>query len=86
MERISERKSEIRSKVDCGFGKAGVKGRDERQERALDTVLPKQTPYPAHFTAGDPKKSLDKADAVIHGATIWLGSQVPKAGPGAPIC
>jgi hypothetical protein len=70
MERISERTSEIRSKLHCLFGKAGVKGRDERKERALDTVLPKQTPHPALFPAKDPKKSLDKADAVIHGATV----------------
>ena len=70
MERISERTSEIRSKLHCGFGKDGVKGRDERKVRALDTVLPKQTLPHALFTTKDPKKSLDKADAVIHGATI----------------
>ena len=68
MERISERTSEIRSKLNCGFGKDGVKGRDERKVRALDTVLPKQTLPHALFTTKDPKKSLDKADAVIHGA------------------
>jgi len=74
MERITERTSEIRSKLNGGFGKAGVKGRDERKERALDTVLPKQTlPY-AFFTAKGPKKSLDKADAVIHGATCFTGT------------
>jgi hypothetical protein len=51
MERISERTSAIRSKLHGGLGKAGVKGRDERKERALDTALPKQTlPY-ALFTA-----------------------------------
>jgi len=56
MERISERTSEIRSKLKAGFGKAGVKGRDERKERALDTVLPKQTlPY-ALYTAKGMKK------------------------------
>jgi hypothetical protein len=50
MERISERTSAIRSRLDGGFGKAGVKGRDERKVRALDTALPKQTlPY-ALFT------------------------------------
>ena len=63
-----ERTSEIRSLLKGGFGKASVKGRDERKERALDTGLPKQTfPY-ALFTAKDLKKSLDKADAVIPGA------------------
>jgi len=37
---------------------------------ALDTVLPKQMlPY-ALFTAKGLKKSLDKADAVIHGAQL----------------
>jgi transposase-like protein len=36
MERISERTSEIRSCSNCGFGKTGVKGRDERKVRALD--------------------------------------------------
>jgi hypothetical protein len=59
MERISERTSEIRSKLNGGFGKAGVKGRDERKERALDTVLPKQKPLYALFTAKSPKQSLD---------------------------
>jgi hypothetical protein len=71
MERISERTSEIRSKLNCGFGKDGVKGRDERKVRALDTVLPKQTLPHALFTTKDPKKSLDKADAAIHGVTIY---------------
>jgi hypothetical protein len=40
-----------RSRLNGGFGKAGVKGRDERKERALDTVLPKQTLPHALFTA-----------------------------------
>jgi hypothetical protein len=68
----SQKEPEIRSKLNGGFGKAGVKGRDERKERALDTVLPKQTLLYALFTAKGPKKSLDKADAVIHGATLLL--------------
>jgi hypothetical protein len=76
MERISERTSEIRSKLHGGFGKAGVKGRDERKGRALDTVLPKQTLPHAHFLPKGTKMSLDKADAVIHGATYtWSDRQ-----------
>src|SRR5271157_6524845 len=81
MERISERTSEIRSKLKAGFGKAGVKGRDERKERALDTVLPKQTlPY-ALFTAKRRKKSLDKADDVIHGAPRFHDGLEPRPTP-----
>jgi hypothetical protein len=79
MEGISGRTSEIPSCSNDGFGKAGVKGRDERKERVLDTVLPKQTlPY-ALLPAKGPKKSLDKADAVIHGATCFMscGSAKP---------
>ena len=56
-----------------GFGKNGVKGRDERKVRALDTALPKQTLHYALFSAKDLKKSLDNADTVIHGAPIHLG-------------
>jgi hypothetical protein len=56
MERISERTSAIRSRLDAGFGKAGIKGRDERKVRALDTSLPKQTPPYALFTAQGGKK------------------------------
>jgi hypothetical protein len=56
MERISERTSAIRSKLNGGFGKDAVKGRDEREERALDTVLPKQTPFHVLFAAHGPKK------------------------------
>jgi hypothetical protein len=56
MERISERTSETRSKLNGGFGKNAVKGRDERKDRALDTVLPKQTLPHALFTAKGPKK------------------------------
>ena len=57
MERISEKTSEIRSKLNCGFGKDGVKGRDERKERALDTALPKQTlPHALSTAKGDEKE------------------------------
>lgn len=69
MGRISERTSEIRSKLNGGFGKAGVKGRDKRKERALDTGLTKQKLLHALSKANGPKRSLGKADAVIHGAT-----------------
>ena len=76
MEGISERTSEIPSCSNGGFGKAGVKGRDERKGRALDTVLPKQTLPHAHFLPKGTKMSLDKADAVIHGATYtWSDRQ-----------
>ena len=68
MERISERTSEIRSKLHGGFGKAGVEGGDERKVSALDTVLPKRT-LPCSIYGQRPEKSLGKADAVIHGAT-----------------
>jgi hypothetical protein len=55
MERISERTFEIRSCSNGGFGKDGIKGRDERKKRAIDTVLPKQTLLHALFTAKDPQ-------------------------------
>jgi hypothetical protein len=51
----SQKEPEIRSLLNDGFGKAGVKGRDKRKERALDTVLPKQKlPY-AFLAAGGAK-------------------------------
>jgi hypothetical protein len=56
MEAISERTSEIASKLNAGFGKDGVKGRDERKKRALDAVLPKQTLSHALFTDKKPEK------------------------------
>ena len=51
-------------------GEPGVKGRDERKERALDTGLPTPTPPYAIFTAKGHKNRLDKADAVIHGQSV----------------
>ena len=36
MERSSEKNSELRSKLNCEDVSGGVKGRDERKERALD--------------------------------------------------
>ena len=67
MEGISERISEIPSCSQCGCGMAGVKGRDERKVRALDTCLPTQMLSYAHFSVRSTKKYLDNADAVIHG-------------------
>jgi len=52
---------------------AGVKGRDERKERALDTGLPTPTPLYA-FLRPRAIKMLDNADAVIHGATFPKGT------------
>jgi len=34
MERSSEKNSDLRSKCDCGSGRDGVKGQDERQSTA----------------------------------------------------
>jgi hypothetical protein len=80
MEGISERTSEIPSKFNCGFGKDAVKGRDERKERALDNALSKQRMPHALLTAKNPKKSLDNADAVIHGlfSTAPSGSTLSR--------
>src|SRR5580658_1584076 len=67
---------EIRPKSNCGCGESGVKGRDERKVRALDTGLPTPTlPY-AFFTAKSRKKCLDKADVVIHGQSLLIFVQV----------
>ena len=73
MGRISERTCDS-TQSNCGCGQAGVKGRDERKERALDTGLPTPTPLFAFFTAKGHKKCLDNADAVIHGATFPKGT------------
>jgi hypothetical protein len=56
-----------------GFGKNGVKGRDERKVRALDTVLPKQTlPY-ALFTAKTRKRALTKPTLSYTGHSfLWF--------------
>jgi hypothetical protein len=52
-----------------GLGRPVSRVEMNAKNSALDTGLPKQTLHPAFFTAKGLKKSLDKADAVIHGAT-----------------
>ena len=53
----SQNEPEIRSRLNGGFGKGGVKGRDERKVRALDTVLPKQKlPNALNMTKGTEKE------------------------------
>jgi hypothetical protein len=58
MERSSEKNSELRSKLNCEDVSGGVKGRDERKERALDPPL-----TPTLFCA------LTQANVVIHRMT-----------------
>ena len=53
-----------------GLGRPVSRVEMNAKNSALDTGLPKQTLHPAFFTAKGLKKSLDKADAVIHGATL----------------
>ena len=61
-----------------GLGRSVSRVEMNAKYSALDTALPKQTlPY-ALFTAKGPKKSLDKADAVIHGATLRAGATLRK--------
>ena len=53
----SQNEPEIRSRLNGGFGKGGVKGRDERKVRALDTVLTKQKlPNALNTTKGTEKE------------------------------
>jgi hypothetical protein len=77
--------SEIPSCSNDGFGKAGVKGRDERKVRALDTVLPKQSlPY-ALFTAKDPKRALTMPTLSYTGHSLIHHTQIHRL-TGPPAC
>src|SRR5208283_4092507 len=61
MERSSEKNSDLRSQLDCGSGRRGVKGQDERQRTA--PLTPPRPPREAM-----PFLRLTGEDAVIHGA------------------
>ncbi len=69
MERSSERTSDLRSQVDCGSGRSGVKGQDERQRTA---PLTPPRPQKGFFAPRPGKGGLTKNDAVIQGAKAPL--------------
>src|ERR1035438_4697389 len=73
MERSSEKNSDLRSLVNCEGVQTGVKGRDERQKTA--PLKPASTPmrFFAPFSRKRAKKSIDNADAVIHGHCMTRG-------------
>ena len=70
MERSSERTSDLRSQVDCGSGRSGVKGQDERQRTA---PLTPPRPQKGFFAPRPGKGGLTKNDAVIQGAKARVG-------------
>src|ERR1039458_884802 len=67
MERSSEKNSDLRSRVNCEGVETGVKGRDERQKTAPLTPVSTPKRFFALFSRKRLKKSVDNADAVIHG-------------------
>src|ERR1039458_5094249 len=70
MERSSEKNSDLRSRAKFEGEDSGVKGQDERQSSAPLTPESSPPDIPGCFPENSQKKSIDNADAVIHGATF----------------